>query len=87
MRIIFVRSCLQGLYVLCYEVGMTKLLGILISVLLMTTACMSGVASFEGGNSEPLTTKESNLYKQSMIRCHKTGGTRVVKLNGKLRCF
>lgn len=39
------------------------------------------------GNSIPLTPKENALYKRAMMRCHKDGGTRVVKIDGKLRCF
>ena len=37
--------------------------------------------------SEPANHKERIRYKQALIRCHKTGGSRIVKINGSLRCF
>lgn len=40
-----------------------------------------------GQSSEPINPKESREYKQALLRCHKTGGTRIVKITGKLRCF
>ena len=50
-------------------------------------ACQSfSVAGNEGG-SQPLNEKEANEYKRAVHKCYKTGGTRVVKIQGKLRCF
>jgi hypothetical protein len=37
--------------------------------------------------SEPLNEKEAMEYKKAILRCYKTGGTRVVKIEGNLRCF
>lgn len=42
---------------------------------------------FSNEGSEPLNSKEATRYKQALIRCHKTGGTRIVKIDGVLRCF
>lgn len=48
-------------------------------------ACSSG--SLRKGSSEPINDKEALLYHQELIRCNKTGGTRVVKIKGKIHCF
>lgn len=66
-----------------------KISGAFLSVLLLVTSCAGGF----GGNgknsqgSDPVNQKEDILYKQALIRCHKTGGSRIVKINGTLRCF
>lgn len=56
-------------------------------ILLFFVGACASQAKVDSGNSIPLTEKENSLYKQAMVRCHKTGGTRIVKINGKLRCF
>lgn len=45
-----------------------------------------GVAGNEMG-SEPINDAEANDYKKAIVRCYKTGGTRVVKIMGELRCY
>jgi hypothetical protein len=45
-----------------------------------------GVAGNENG-SEPINGSEANDYKKAVVRCYKTGGTRVVKIMGELRCY
>jgi len=68
----------------------TTLLGLI--AVMSLTACATGgggsgsVAGNEGGSS-PANAKEEVLYKQAVLRCLKTGGTRVVKVEGKLRCY
>lgn len=51
----------------------------------------SGGSLMTGGyskaSSEPINRREEIHYKQALIRCHKTGGSRIVKINGILRCF
>ena len=37
--------------------------------------------------SAPLNDDEITAYKKASLRCRKTGGTRVVKIEGILRCF
>ena len=54
--------------------------------IMMLSGCQHG-EEVGSGNSIPLTDKENILYKQAMVRCHKTGGTRIVKISGQLRCF
>jgi hypothetical protein len=41
----------------------------------------------KGAGSDPVNHKEAILQKQALIRCHKTGGTRIIKINNVLRCF
>jgi len=39
------------------------------------------------GSSEPINQQEALLYKQALFRCYKTGGSRIVKINGTLQCY
>lgn len=51
-------------------------------------ACSGGEHSEKlGESSEPINSIEERRYKQAMIRCAKTGGTRVVKIAGILKCY
>lgn len=45
-----------------------------------------GVSGNENG-SEPVNASESLEYKKAVVRCYKTGGTRVVKIMGQLKCY
>lgn len=64
---------------------------LMISLNLMGLACATGGLTHSAGERElgsnPVNQKEDILYKQAIIRCHKTGGTRIVKINSLLRCF
>ncbi|MDD9951302.1 MAG: hypothetical protein OXT67_07015 [Zetaproteobacteria bacterium] len=56
--------------------------------LTLTTSCQNTQQyRSEAASSKPVNKKESIAYKQALIRCHKTGGTRIVKINSVLRCF
>jgi len=46
----------------------------------------SQVAGNENG-SAPVNEKEVHEYKREILKCYKTGGTRVIKIDGRLRCF
>ena len=37
--------------------------------------------------SDPVNTDEAVQYKKALLRCYKSGGSRVVKMMGELRCF
>lgn len=50
------------------------------------TACQSGVSGNEGG-SEPVNEQEQWEYQKAVNRCHRTGGTRIVKIKGELKCY
>jgi len=39
------------------------------------------------GGSKPINESEYINYSRAIKRCYKTGGTRIVKINNKLRCF
>ncbi|MEY4630920.1 MAG: hypothetical protein RIQ81_1040 [Pseudomonadota bacterium] len=55
--------------------------------LCLFTACSSlQVAGNEDG-SEPINSDEQRAYMKAVRRCHKMGGSRVVKVQGELRCF
>jgi hypothetical protein len=51
------------------------------------TACQTnGVPGNENG-STPASEGEAVEYKKAINRCYKSGGTRVVKIMGELRCY
>ena len=51
------------------------------------TACQTnGVPGNENG-STPVSEGETTEYKKAINRCYKSGGTRVVKIMGELRCY
>lgn len=46
----------------------------------------SGLSGNDGGSS-PNNAKEEISYKKALLKCYKTGGHRVVKIEGRLRCY
>jgi hypothetical protein len=48
-----------------------------------------GAGSVKGnkGGSKPINQKEAKAYKRAILKCYKTGGSRVVKIKGQLRCY
>lgn len=63
----------------------TRVLGTVLTVMFVS-ACASGVSGNSGG-SEPLNDTEARQYKSQLLKCYKTGGSRVVKVEGQLRCY
>ncbi len=62
----------------------------LLALLASLTSCATGGGSSVAGNdggSAPVNEGEINEYKRAVHKCYKTGGTRVVKVTGKLRCY
>ena len=59
------------------------------AVALPFAGCQAGGGSVAGNEmgSEPLNDAEANEYKKAIVRCYKTGGTRVVKIMNELRCY
>ncbi len=49
-------------------------------------SCSYNVAGNENG-SEPINEQEQWEYQKAVNRCHRTGGTRVVKIKGELKCY
>ncbi len=60
---------------------------VLVGLAFTLIGCQSnGVVGNEGG-SDPINEQEVASYKRAVLRCYKTGGTRVVKISGVLRCY
>jgi hypothetical protein len=65
---------------------------ILVFLIWTSQSCASGgggtgdVLGNESG-SAPVNDNEAQDYKKAIVRCYKTGGTRVVKIMGTLRCY
>ena len=58
--------------------------GLLGLLLIFVSAC-NGMMN--EGSSEPINENEKLQYQQEILRCYKTGGTRVVKIRGVLHCY
>ena len=59
-------------------------------VMLSLTACAGGASSGSNANSagsSPVNTDEEREYKRAINKCYKTGGSRVVKVEGRLMCY
>ena len=65
------------------------LLGGLILISLMACQTGGGGGSITGNEagSQPSNDVEASEYQRAVNRCHRTGGTRVVKIMGELRCY
>ncbi len=66
---------------------------VLFAIVTMLSACANsavwnggGVAGNEGG-SDPVNEQEAFEFQKAVNRCHRTGGTRVVKIKGELKCY
>jgi hypothetical protein len=69
----------------------TLVLGPMLVITLLLSACQSGgsgpeLSGNEGG-SEPINPTEERAYKRAILKCYKTGGSRVVKIEGQLKCY
>ena len=62
---------------------------VLCTAMPLLSACATGGGAVAGNEegSLPINEQESNEYKKAIVRCYKTGGTRVVKIMGALRCY
>ena len=60
----------------------------LIAAFSILSACQTGgtVAGNEGG-SQPVNEQEGYEMQKAVNRCHRTGGSRVVKIRGELKCY
>ena len=59
-------------------------------VMLSLTACAGGASSGTSANSagsNPINPNEEREYKRAINKCYKTGGSRVVKVEGRLMCY
>jgi hypothetical protein len=62
-------------------------LGVVLGAAALTSACQTGGVAGNDKGSAPINAEEANDYKKAVNRCYKTGGTRVVKIMGQLRCY
>jgi hypothetical protein len=62
----------------------------------LVEGCQSGGGGGFGGSSqsqnslggtEPINQKEQLQYQKSLLKCVKSGGSRIVKIEGDLRCY
>lgn len=69
-----------------------KFMGSLALLLLVSSCQTSGgggstaVSGNENG-SEPVNADDASAMQRAVNRCHRTGGTRVVKIMGELKCY
>ena len=66
-------------------------------LLMIMLSCAGGggfASSGEGGSMEgndggstPVNAKEEVEYTKTLLKCYKTGGHRIVKIEGQLRCY
>ena len=77
---------------------MERLLAVLCMFYLPVSACQSSgggrpsggsSAGILGGgeSSQPINPAEEKQYKRALLKCYKTGGSRIVKIKGILRCY
>lgn len=69
-------------------------LPLLTSFCLSMQSCAGGSGSGGGGSvsgndngSAPINAEEERAYKRAVVKCYKTGGSRVVKVEGRLQCY
>lgn len=74
---------------------------IFVSISFVLVSCQSGGGDSSGGvargskagilgggeSSKPTNPDEERAYKRALLKCYKTGGSRIVKIQGKLRCY
>lgn len=71
-------------------IGRSLLCALVFTVFSSFYACQGGGTGGVTGNeagSDPINTEEAKAYKKAVLRCYKTGGSRVVKIEGKLNCY
>lgn len=67
----------------------------LLALQLVTTLSLTACAGGGGGGSNngndngsnPINAQEERDYKRAINKCYKTGGSRVVKVEGQLMCY
>lgn len=72
----------------------TLALAQLILVCLAFSGCQNGFGGMDSGGpsgneggSDPINPTEEKAYKRAVLKCYKTGGSRVVKIEGQLMCY
>lgn len=60
---------------------------LVLSALLMGCQSVGFGGEIGEGSSEPTNHSEEVAYKRALLKCYKTGGQRVVKIQGQLLCY
>lgn len=64
---------------------------LIVALSVLSSACAGGVGvgpvTGNENGSEPINNNEAVEYKKAVVRCYKTGGSRIVKIMGELRCY
>jgi len=76
----------DALQLLSKQDSILRLLGFVFGFLLFSGCASLSLRGNEGG-SEPINDKEQVEYQKALLRCNKSGGSRVVKITGTLRCY
>ena len=60
-----------------------------LTLLLSACSSMGGSLTVTGNENgtQPVNQKEAVEYQKAILKCYKTGGSRIVKISGELRCF
>ncbi|MFK7822738.1 MAG: hypothetical protein AB8G05_01175 [Oligoflexales bacterium] len=64
-----------------------KLLASIVVFMALNSCASTGSNGGNNQSSKPVNNAEGREYKKALLRCYKTGGSRIVKINGVLRCF
>jgi hypothetical protein len=70
--------------------GRNILASLALFVCLFATSCQSVQGGSVAGNdagSQPINESEKYRYQSALLKCYKTGGSRIVKIEGQLRCY
>ena len=78
MRFKDLNSCLTGFLMS---------LVVLMAISACSTSSGSGEVRGNDNGSVPVNENEAVEYQKAINRCTRTGGTRVVKIKGELRCY
>ncbi len=60
-----------------------------LSLVVLGACATTGPGNVAGNDngSAPVNDKETVDYQKAVLKCYKSGGSRVVKITGDLRCF
>ena len=61
--------------------------GVIVSSCETTSSDNTGRVLGNELGSDPVNDEEAAAYNRAVLRCYRTGGSRVVKIEGRLRCF
>jgi hypothetical protein len=66
---------------------MRRVEGLMLGLWLAVAVLAGCQTTFNETGSMPLNEQEEIDFKKALLRCYKTGGTRIVKIAGDLKCY